>query len=71
MAQRILYFMRGMGTILEIAPDPERKVHQPFYRPVGSVEEELADAWRAVGDQLRAALYTVRREHQEQETSAR
>lgn len=66
MPKRIKCFMRGMGTILEIAPDPNRKVHEPLYRPVGSVEQELTSAWRAVGGHLRTALYTVRREQQEQ-----
>lgn len=51
---RIRHYLRGVGSILELAPlsSPSRLVDY-HYQP--SVEESLRDYWQDVGDHLRAA----------------
>ena len=53
MGKHVRNILRGMGTVLEIAPDPHRETFTPLYRNRGeSAEHAIYRTWRSVGDCL-------------------
>jgi len=56
MSKRFASFLRGMGSVLEIAPHPQRRVRAPLYRfRKEPPEHALYRTWERVGDDLIAA----------------
>lgn len=56
MGKRIANILRGMGSILEIAPHPDRAVSRPLYqREHETTERAIYRTWARVGDSLIAA----------------
>lgn len=47
-------FLRGLGSVLDIAPNPERKLpRRPLYEPK-TPEQALYESWARVGQYLRS-----------------
>lgn len=62
-SKRIAHFIRGICTILEIAPDPYRGVTKPLYKRRGETPEQaIYRTWSLVGDSLIAASGMTQRE---------
>ena len=56
MGKHIASFLRGVGSVLSIAPDPQRETIRPLYQHRGeSAEDALYRTWSRVGDSLIAA----------------
>ena len=57
MAKRLYYFLRGMGTVLDLAPDPRRQMIRPLYHAEEDERPELAiyRSWERVGNSLISA----------------
>ena len=67
MARYLLNLVKGMGTVLEIAPDSHRVVTLPLYDPPASPEEAIYEYWATVGDYLIAASEMIASEQAYQE----
>lgn len=61
MATRLWHFLRGVGSVLVIAP-AAHETAAPLYRPQPSVEDALRAHWQAVGDNLRGAMAECERD---------
>lgn len=61
MATRILNFLRGVGSVLVIAP-AANETAAPLYRQQPSVEDSLRSHWQAVGGYLRGAMAEYERD---------
>ena len=71
MTKRLYSFLRGMGSVLEIAPAPERELLiQPLYERPDSDEAAIQGYWWEVGSYLQQAMDSVDREQAAQEESA-
>lgn len=55
MRKRLVNFLRGMGSVINLAPSPTREI-EPLYRPSGTPEDAIREAWRKVGEHLAAAM---------------
>ena len=53
MTEKVRAMLRGVGSILDIYPNPERFEE---LLPKGSAEDRLAEHWRRVGGYLRNAM---------------
>ena len=62
-ALRRMSFLRGVGSLVDICPDPTR--YQRMV-PTETVTEELAGIWTDVGDHIRRATEVVSDRHQEE-----
>lgn len=70
---RFLNFLRGIGSVLEIAPDPARDMIEPLYRVDEDERPERAiyRSWEQVGNYLIAAsgMHLVETQAQDQESA--
>ena len=62
-ALRRMSFLRGVGSLVDLCPDPTR--YQRII-PTETVAEELAGIWTDVGDHIRRATEAANDEHQEE-----
>ena len=53
MGKRIANILRGVGSVLDIAPNPNRKISEPLYRHSGEPPERaIYRTWVHVGNSL-------------------
>ena len=73
MGKHLANFLRGMGSILEIAPNPEREIIVgPLYQRRGETPEHaIYRTWSRVGDSLISASGMVQIGEREAQESAR
>lgn len=56
MTERARAFLRGVGSLLDLSPDPR---HLQALLPRGTTEERLARHWQRVGQHLRSAMHEM------------
>jgi len=69
MSNKTRNILRGIGSILDIMPE-RRTVDLSRFVPRQSPTDRMADAWRKVGDDMRAAIGQVANEKSNQKPAA-
>ena len=68
MTERARAFLRGVGSLLDLSPDPR---HLQDLVPRGTTEERLAQHWQRVGQYLSNAMQEMDDEFAKQKADSR